>query len=250
MSSEHRNRPARATAPSVRPSIGCCATAWRRSPASPAARSRCGAHWCATPPGRVTRRRRDGLLTDRLRGRPRRPRHPRRGRGDGRRRAHPGVPARALRAPASRSSRPTSSCWRGTARSCSRRPSATACSCGSRPRSALRSRSCKVLRESMIANDVSAVLGHRQRHDELHPHRHGRRPGLRRRRWPARRSSATPRPTPPRTSTAPTRPPRSRSWPRSPSTRACTIEDVPFEGIERWRRSTPPSRTSSATASS
>ena len=73
---------------------------------------------------------------------------------------------------------------------------------------------------------------HRQRDDELHPHRDGgaARPTTRRSR---RRSSAvTPRPTRPTTSRARTPPRRWRSSPPSRSARASTLADVDYEGIE------------------
>ena len=45
-------------------------------------------------------------------------------------------------------------------------------------------------------------------------------------------SSGTPRPTRPRTSAEPTRPPRWRSWPRSRSTPTCASTTLPYEGID------------------
>ena len=73
----------------------------------------------------------------------------------------------------------------------------------------------------------------RQRHDELHPHRDGRaRAPPTRRRWRRPRSSATPRPTRPRTSAAATPPRRwrsSRGWRSAPGSTSTTST---YEGIE------------------
>ena len=86
----------------------------------------------------------------------------------------------------------------------------------------------KVLRESLLAAEIERRHRHRQRHHQLHPHRDGaRRAPLRRGAGAGRRSWATPRPTPPRTSAAPTPRPRWRSCPRSPSTRGCSSTTCP-----------------------
>ena len=61
----------------------------------------------------------------------------------------------------------------------------------------------------------------RQRHDELHPLRDGRRPDVRARRSPRRSGSATRRPTRPTTWAGSTPRRRSRSSPPSRSARAC-----------------------------
>ena len=63
--------------------------------------------------------------------------------------------------------------------------------------------------------------------------------------WPARRSSATPRPTRPRTSTAPTPRRRWRSSPGSPSTRRSASTTSPSRGSRRSSPTTSPTPRSS-----
>ena len=95
------------------------------------------------------------------------------------------------------------------------------------------SRCIRPLRESLAGDRIRRVDGHRQRHDELHPHPHDR--GRLVVRGRARRgadSSGTPSPIRPPMSRATTRRPRPRSSPRSRSARAsspttCTARASP-----------------------
>ena len=105
----------------------------------------------------------------------------------------------------------------------------------------------RVIQESFGADRDLEGLRHRQRHDQLHPQRDGRdRRRLRRRRSPAPRSSATPRPTRPTTSTAPTPRRRWRSSPASPSTRRSPSTRSPTKGSRRSSPTTSPTPRSSA----
>ena len=179
----------------------------RRPPAArPRRRHRAGrrqpgrgarARWCATPPRACAARAR-GLLTADFAAVRDDPDDPRRRRGHGRRRADPRLPARAVRGRQVR---------RLGEQAAARAPRRGAVRGGRAPRRAAALRGVGLRRDP--GRQGAARIddrerrrgrpGHRQRHDELHPHRHGRRPGLRHRRWRARRSWATPRPTPPRT---------------------------------------------------
>ena len=135
--------------------------------------------------------------------------------------------------PASRSSPPTSSCSPSTARS----SSAVAREAGVQLRFEAAVAGVipivRAIQESFGATEIDEGLRHRQRHDQLHPHRDG---GDRRRlRGGPRagaRSSATPRPTRATTSTAPTPRRRWRSSPGSPSTPRSRSTEVAYEGIE------------------
>ena len=73
----------------------------------------------------------------------------------------------------------------------------------------------------------------RQRHDELHAHRDGGAARPTTRRSPRRRRAASPRPTRPTTSRAPTPPRRWRSSRRSPSTRASRSPTSTSVGIDK-----------------
>ena len=78
----------------------------------------------------------------------------------------------------------------------------------------------RVIQESFGVTEVEQGVRDRQRHDQLHPQRDGgHRRRLRGDACSARRTSAMPRPTRPRTSTAPMPQRRWRSSPGSPSTR-------------------------------
>ena len=107
------------------------------------------------------------------------------------------------------------------------------------------------LRESLAGERHQPGDGHRQRHDQLHPHPHERGGELATpRRWPRRRGSATPSATRPPTSRATTPAPRRRSsppsrsapgsWPATSTTRASPASPQP----------TSPSPPASATSSS
>ena len=92
--------------------------------------------------------------------------------------------------------------------------------CCSRPPSPAASRSSAALRESLRGEPITPRDGHRQRHDQLHPHQDDR--GGRRLRRGARRGAArsgSPSATRPPTSRASTPAPRRRSWRRSRSGR-------------------------------
>ena len=88
------------------------------------------------------------------------------------------------------------------------------------------------IRDSLSGDRITRVLGHRQRHHQLHPGPDG----LHRARssptpWPRPSASATRKPTPPPTSKATTPPPRPRSLPRCPSTPASPWTTSHCEGI-------------------
>ena len=161
------------------------------------------------------------MLTTDFGGDPRRPVDRARRRGDGRDRAAGELRARAARRRASRSSRRTSSSSRATATSCSRPRPRTGSSSASRPRVCAAIPVIKLLRESLVVRERPPHARDRQRHHQLHPHADGGAAPTTRRRSPRPSGSATPRPTPPTTSAAPTRPRRWRSSPPSPSARAC-----------------------------
>ena len=84
----------------------------------------------------------------------------------------------------------------------------------------------KVLRESLVVTNVHRVLGIVNGTTNFILTRDGGGRRVRRRRSPRRSGSATPRPTRPRTSPAPTRRRRWRSSRRSRSARASTLDDV------------------------
>ena len=185
-----------------------------------------------------------------LRGHPRRPVDQGRGRGHGRRRADARLPARAARARRLRRLRQQAAARAPRRRAAERR----------RPR-----RCAAALRGLGLRRDPGRARAagvarrgrgrradrHRQRHDQLHAHARWRATaGATPTRSRRRRSSATPRPTRPRTSAAPTRPPSSRSWPRSRSTATCTSTTCRSRASTPCTTTTWRSRTSSATPSS
>ena len=107
------------------------------------------------------------------------------------------------------------------------------------------------LRESLRGEPIRRVLGHRQRHDELHPHQDDR--GGRRLRRGARRGAAaraSPSATRPPTSRASTPAPRRRSSPRSRSAPGWSPATSTTRGSATSARPTSTSPTASATSSS
>ena len=133
--------------------------------------------------------------------------------------------------------RATRSCSPTSAPSCSPRPTPPASTSSSRPRSPVASRSCGRCASRLVGERDQPRHGHRQRHDQLHPHpddRGGRLATARR--SPKRRASATPSATRPPTSRATTPAPRRRSSRRSRSASRVVAGDVYHEGISRHHR--------------
>ena len=175
-----------------------------------------------------------GVLTTDFRRLARRPGDQRRRRGDGRRRAGGRARARAAARRQARRDREQAARRARAAPSCSRPPRRAgvqlrfeASVCAAIP-------VIKVLRESLVVTNVHRVLGivNGTTNFMLTEMERG---AATRRRSPRRRRAASPRPIRPTTSPAPTRPPRWRSSPPSPSTRAYALDDVDTVGIERDR---------------
>ena len=179
---------------------------------------------------RARDRRRADALARRLRRDPRALGADRR--ADRRRRSRARVRAARARRRAATSSPPTSSCSRGTARSCGRWRASAACSSASRPRSPASCRSIRVLRESLAGRARRAHPRDRQRHDELHPQRDDAdRLRLRARRSPQAQRAGLRRGRPDATTSA--APTRRRRWRSSRGWRSASpvhIDDVRYDG--------------------